>query len=152
LAVFTKRPFKLDAGIVELDNWIILELQNKVNMYNKSDFATELKNRTKKFAIESIRHFRKLPKTDEARIIGKQFLRSSTSVAANYRAVCRARSEAEFYSKLCIVVEEIDETVLWLEIMDESDISKPETLYEEAVELMKIMSVSKSKVATKIKK
>jgi hypothetical protein len=70
LAVFTKRPFKLDAGIVELDNWIILELQNKVNMYNKSDFATELKNRTKKFAIESIRHFRKLPKTDEARIIG----------------------------------------------------------------------------------
>jgi hypothetical protein len=92
LAVFTKRPFKLDAGIVELDNWIILELQNKVNMYNKSDFATELKNRTKKFAIESIRHFRKLPKTDEARIIGKQFLRSSTSVAANYRAVCRARS------------------------------------------------------------
>jgi four helix bundle protein len=121
-------------------------------MYNKSDFATELKNRTKKFAIESIRHFRKLPKTDEAQIIGKQFLRSSTSVAANYRAVCRARSEAEFYSKLCIVVEEIDETVLWLEIMDESDISKSEALYKEADELMKIMSVSKSKVATKIKK
>lgn len=121
-------------------------------MYNKSDFANELKNRTKKFAIESIRYFRKLPKTDEARIIGKQFLRSSTSVAANYRAVCRARSEAEFYSKLCIVVEEIDETVLWLEIMDESDISKSEALYKEADELMKIMSVSKSKVATKIKK
>ena len=121
-------------------------------MYNKSDFANELKNRTKKFAIESIRYFRKLPKTDEARIIGKQFLRSSTSVAANYRAVCRARSEAEFYSKLCIVVEEIDETVLWLEIMDESDISKSEALYKEADELMKIMSVSKSKVATKIRK
>ncbi|MCC6570429.1 MAG: four helix bundle protein [Chitinophagales bacterium] len=120
-------------------------------MHSKSDFANEMKNRTKKFAVESIRHFRSLPKTDEARIIGKQFLRSSTSVAANYRAVCRARSEAEFYSKLCIVVEEIDETVLWLEIMQEADISTSDTLQKEADELMKILSVSKKKVATNLK-
>lgn len=120
-------------------------------MNKKSDFANELKNRTKKFAVESIKHFRNLPKSDEARIIGKQFLRSSTSVAANYRAVCRARSEAEFYSKLCIVVEEIDETVLWLEIMEEADIAKSDPLYKEADELMKIMSVSKSKIASKLK-
>ncbi|MDB5226261.1 MAG: four helix bundle protein [Bacteroidota bacterium] len=120
-------------------------------MNTKSKFADELKQRTKKFAVDSIHHFRKLPKTDEARIIGKQFLRSATSVAANYRAVCRARSDAEFYSKLCIVVEEIDETVLWLEIMEESDIAQSKSLLKESDELMRILSVSKSTVSSKLK-
>ena len=120
-------------------------------MNSKSNFADELKKRTKKFAIDSVYHFRKLPKTDEARIIGKQFLRSATSVAANYRAVCRARSDAEFYSKLCIVVEEIDESVLWLEIMEEAGIATSGSLYKEADELMRILSVSKSTVSNNLK-
>jgi four helix bundle protein len=117
-------------------------------MDSKSKFADEMKKRTKKFAIDSIHHFRKLPNTDEARIIGKQFLRSSTSVAANYRAVCRARSNAEFYSKLCIVVEEIDETVFWLEVMQDAEIAKSESLFKEADELMRILSVSKRTIST----
>ena len=77
---------------------------------NKLDQARELQERTKQFAIDIIRAFTALPKTDEARVIGRQFLRSGTAVAANYRATCRARSKAEFISKLGVVVEEPDET------------------------------------------
>ena len=61
-------------------------------------------------------------KIDTSYIIKKQLISSVTSVAANYRAVCRARSDAEFYSKLCIVVEESDESVFWLELIKESEI------------------------------
>ena len=76
-----------------------------------------LKSRTKKFSLEMIKLFRALPKTEEARIIGKQVLRSSTSVAANYRAACRAKSQADFIAKLGIVEEEADETGFWLEML-----------------------------------
>jgi four helix bundle protein len=82
----------------------------------------ELQRRTKNFALRIIRVFKSLPKSDEARTLGKQMLRSGTSVAANYRAVCRSRSKAEFVARLGIVVEEIDETVLWLELLSESEI------------------------------
>jgi four helix bundle protein len=73
--------------------------------------AEQLRERTKQFAIRVVRLFRSLPKTDEAKVIGKQVLRSGTSVAANYRAVCRARSKAEFVARIGVVVEEADETV-----------------------------------------
>ena len=76
----------------------------------------QLKARTKQFAIRIVRVFKGLPKNDEARIIGKQLLRAGTSVAANYRAVCRSRSKAEFISKMSVVVEEADETAFWLEL------------------------------------
>ena len=79
--------------------------------------AEELKARTMQFAIRIVRVFKGLPRGDEARIIGKQLLRSGTSVAANYRAVCRSRSRAEFISKMSVVVEEADETVFWLELL-----------------------------------
>jgi four helix bundle protein len=82
----------------------------------------ELKKRTKAFAIRIVKVFRSLPKTEDARIIGRQVLRSGTSVAANYRAVCRARSRAEFISKIGVVVEEADETVFWLELLVETNI------------------------------
>src|SRR5882672_8983618 len=82
----------------------------------------ELKNRTKQFAIRIVGLFRALPKSEEARIIGKQVLRSGTSVGANYRAVCRARSTAEFIAKIGVVVEEADETVFWLELLVETEI------------------------------
>ena len=71
--------------------------------------SNQLIQRTKLFALEVIRFFQRLPKTDEAKITGKQLLRSVTSVAANYRAACRSRSNQEFYSKVCIVVEEAQE-------------------------------------------
>ena len=75
----------------------------------------ELRTRTKRFAARIIRMHSALPRTPAARIIGDQVLRSATSVGANYRAACRARSRAEFIAKLGIVVEEAEETVYWLE-------------------------------------
>jgi four helix bundle protein len=67
---------------------------------DKTNFAETFRNRTKKFVVDNIRFYRTLPKTEEAKIIGRQLLRSSSSVGANYRAACRARSQAEFHSKL----------------------------------------------------
>ena len=88
----------------------------------KNEFIEQFKKRTKKFALDSIKLFQSLPKTEEARVVGRQFLRSATSTAANYRAVCRARSQAEFFAKLSITVEEADESSLWLELLIESEI------------------------------
>ena len=106
-------------------------------------FNEDLRNRTKNFAIEAIKFFKALPKTTEAQIIGKQFLRSVTSVAANFRAAARARSKAEFFSKISIVVEEADEVVFWIELLEGSGIvdkKKTEGIYDEAVQILKILS------------
>ena len=105
----------------------------------------ELRNRTKKFALRIIRLFRSLPRSAEAQVLGKQLLRSGTSVGANYRAAGRARSRAEFVSKIGIVVEEADETVFWLECLIESGIVKKELsedLLTEANELVAIFAAS----------
>jgi four helix bundle protein len=103
------------------------------------------RDRSKQFAILVVKLFKSLPKSDEARIIGKQLLRSATSVAANYRAAGRSRSRAEFISKMGIVVEEADETVFWLELLIETDVvekNKVETLLGEANELLAIFAAS----------
>jgi four helix bundle protein len=71
----------------------------------------DLRLRTKQFALRILRLYRFLPVRDDARILGKQLLRSGTSVGANYRAACRAWSKAEFISRVGIVLEEADETV-----------------------------------------
>jgi four helix bundle protein len=92
-----------------------------------------------------VRLFRSLPKTDEAKVIGKQVLRSGTSVAANYRAVCRARSKAEFVARIGIVVEEADEVVFWLELLVETGIvsqARMDGLLTEANELLAIFAAS----------
>ena len=82
----------------------------------------EFKNRTKQIALRVIRLVESLPKTNSAQIIGKQLLRSATSVGANYRAACRGKSEADIIHKLSIVEEEADESLYWLELLVESDI------------------------------
>ena len=105
----------------------------------------DLKVRTKEFALQIIRLFRTLPRTEEARVIGRQILRSGTSIGANYRAACRSRSKAEFMSKVSIVLEEADETVFWLELISQSEISaktKIEGLLAEANELTSIFVTS----------
>ncbi len=105
----------------------------------------QLRERTKQFAIRIVRLFRGLPKTDEARIMGKQLLRAGTSVAANYRALCRARSRAEFISKIGVVVEEADETVFWLEMLVETGVlpgPRMEQVLAEANELLAILAAS----------
>lgn len=109
------------------------------------DRARELQDRTKKFALRIISAFSRLPKTDEARVIGRQFLRSGTSVAANYRAACRSRSAADFISKISVVVEETDETLFWLELAVEANLvpaKTVESLATECEELLKIFSAS----------
>ncbi|OGE81836.1 MAG: four helix bundle protein [Candidatus Doudnabacteria bacterium RIFCSPHIGHO2_01_FULL_43_23] len=111
----------------------------------------DLKSRTKKFALEIIRLTGALPKTPSGHVIGNQLLRSGTSLAANYRAACRARSRAEFISKIGIVIEESDESVFWLELIVESNLmaeQKIKDLLKEANELTAIM-VTSSKSARK---
>jgi len=106
----------------------------------------DLAKRTKDFALNIIRLSGGLPKTPEARVLGHQIVRSGTSVAANYRTVCRARSRAEFIAKLGTVVEETDETVFWLELLTESGIASGNRtidLLQEASELLAIFSASR---------
>src|SRR2546425_3111312 len=104
--------------------------------------AEELQKRTTSYALRILKLFRSLPNCPEARIIGQQLLRSGTSVAANYRAACRARSRAEFLSKLGIVEEEADESGFWMELIIDSGM-KParliRPLYSEADELVRIV-------------
>jgi four helix bundle protein len=88
-----------------------------------------------------LRLCRALPRTQEARILGAQLLRSGTSIGANYRAACRGRSRAEFLAKLGIVLEEADETVFWLELIQEAATfpeAKLRSLCQEANELVSI--------------
>lgn len=110
----------------------------------KVEFAESLQRRTKNFAVDVIKMYRKLPKNEEARIIGRQLLKSATSVAANYRAACRARSTKEFYAKLSIVVEEADESIFWMEILTESEIySVEKELLKEGNEILAVMAKSR---------
>ena len=112
---------------------------------NNLEFATKMQKRTKEFAVEVVKFFPKLPKTDEARVLGRQLLRSGTSVAANHRAVCRAKSDADFISKMGTVVEEADETLLWLEILEDAGICAVrlvQPLKAESDELLRIFSTS----------
>lgn len=104
--------------------------------------AGDLKLRTKKYALDVIRLYQVLPKTrEEARIIGRQFLRSGTSVAANYREASRARSRAEFISKIEICTQEADETQLWMELLGKGcgvDHELVSVLWKESDELISI--------------
>ena len=90
-----------------------------------SDAKVDLRVRTKEFALRVIRMYSALPKTTEAQVLGKQVLRSGTSVGANYRACCNARSRIEFIAKLGVVVEETDESVYWLEVLASRTVSQP---------------------------
>src|SRR3954469_234191 len=109
--------------------------------------AIDLQNRTKRFAIRVIQASTKVPKTEAGRVLTRQFLRSGTSVAANYRAACRSRSAADFISKISIVVEESDETLFWLELAIEANLisaTAVRSLVTECEELLKIFSASRA--------
>ncbi|HXT13746.1 MAG TPA: four helix bundle protein [Candidatus Angelobacter sp.] len=107
----------------------------------------ELKQRTKSFALRIIKLSRTIPKSDNAgQITARQIIRSGTSVVANYRATCRARSKAEFIAKIGTVEEESDETALWLELLGEAGITaarKLSALLQEANDLTAIMAASR---------
>lgn len=105
-----------------------------------------MKKRTKEFSINVIFLTRDFPKNDEGFIVKKQLIRCATSVAANYRAACRARSSAEFISKIGIVEEEADESVFWLELLEETGILNTvpvAKIKREAKELTAIFAASR---------
>lgn len=107
--------------------------------------TSPLINRTKQFALRTIRLVESLPRKRTSDVIGLQLLRSATSVGANYRAACRGRSRAEFCAKLGIVEEEADECVYWLELVMESGLLKRslvENLHVEATEILKMVVAS----------
>ena len=91
---------------------------------------TDLRKRTKDFALRIIRMYVALPKTTEAQVLGKQVLRSGTSVGANYREAYRSRSHAEFIAKAGDSLKEIEETAYWLELLEESGIVKAARLHD----------------------
>jgi four helix bundle protein len=110
---------------------------------NKLDRAKALQERTKTLAVAIVRAFTVLPRADEARVTGRQFLRSGTAVAANYRGACRAHSKTEFISKMAVVVEEADEIASWPELVVDAKIVNAvamSALHDECEELLKIFS------------
>ncbi|MHB1155475.1 MAG: four helix bundle protein [Phycisphaerales bacterium] len=102
----------------------------------------DVKTRTKQFAVRSFRVSQALPRGAAGDVLGRQLLRAATAVAANYRAACRARSKAEFIAKLGIVEEEADESLFWLELIDELKLipsSRLRPLLDEANQLVSIV-------------
>lgn len=103
----------------------------------------DLRERTQSFALRIIRMFVALPKTDEAQVLGKQVLRSGTSVGANFREAHRARSKAEFIAKVGDCLKELDETTYWLELLTQSGIvseGKLASLQDETHQLLAILT------------
>lgn len=116
----------------------------------QEDFNEQLRNRTKRLALSVIGVVGGVAYSDALGILRKQLVRSVTSVAANFRAVCRARSKRERYSKLYIVVEETYETLFWMEMMAEGKFiarEKIDGLYNEAEEILKVMSAFKKRLS-----
>ena len=110
----------------------------------------ELLQRTKQFALRIFKLVGVLPQTIQGRAVAAQLIRSGTSVAANYRAACRARSKPEFIAKLGVVEEEADESAFWLELIIETDLlsdAKVKALLVEAGEIVAIMASSKKTAA-----
>ena len=113
----------------------------------------DLKVRTKKFALRIIKLFTSLPKTTEAQVIGKQVLRSGTSIGAQYREACRSRSNAEFISKMESSLQELDETSYWFELLVDGGIVPAEKLHDLQTEANELTTIFVSSVKTaKLKK
>jgi four helix bundle protein len=115
--------------------------------------SSQLKNRTKKYSITILDLVEKLPNTISGRAVSNQIVRSGTSVGANYRAVCRARSDREFIAKMSIVIEESDETLFWLEIILEKEWlnkSKIDIIWKEGNELTAIFVSSMKTIKDRV--
>ena len=117
--------------------------------------AEELKNRCKKFSLRVLRLVAALPNNVQGRAIGSQLVRCGTSVAANYRSACRARSKAEFVAKIGTVEEEADESAFWMELIIESGMMREKViahLLAEARELTAIMAQSRISASGSLKR
>lgn len=114
---------------------------------DKGEFADKLEQRLKVFMLRCVQVFRALPKSYESQHFGKQLIRSSSSSTANYRAVRRARSQNEFFAKISIVVEELDESLFWLEMLIFTEILSEDrlsSLIDEGYQLLKILAKSRN--------
>lgn len=123
--------------------------EKKMGIINTLPFNDVFRERSKQNALEIVKLYASLKHKEELRILGRQLLRSSTSIAANFRAACRARSPAEHYAKLCIVVEECDETLFWLEMIDATNLIQIEqlrTCQEETRKLLMIFAKTRKKL------
>ena len=112
----------------------------------------DLRQRTKNFALRIIRLYSSLPSSTVAQVIGKQVLRSGTSVGAHYREAYRSRSDAEFISKIEVALQELEETIYWLELLIESELvpkKRLKNLLQEASELIAIFITSVKTVKQK---
>ncbi len=116
-------------------------------MNEKDIFVENLKKRTRKFGVDVILFCDSLKPKKASSVVTYQIVKAATSVGANYRAACRGRSQAEFFSKICIVVEEADESIFWLEVIDEANLSGNKTelerLFIEGTEILKILTKTK---------
>lgn len=116
-------------------------------------YEGDLRERTKAFALRIIRLYGRLPRETVAQVIGKQILRSGTSVGANFREAYRARSKAEYIAKLGICLQELEESIYWLELLEEAGIfnkSKLVELHDEANQLIAILITIVKKTKEKL--
>ena len=124
-------------------------------MNDKDSFIKSMKLQTKRFAVDIIEFCNSLKVCKSTSVITYQLIKSATSTGANYRAACNARSKKEFLSKICIVVEEADESAYWLEIISEAKLSSNESdmnrLHRKACEIVRIMSKAKNSLLTTMK-
>lgn len=119
--------------------------------FDKIAYREELKTRLRGFSLSLIKLSQDTPYSQESKVLMNQLLRSGTSVYANYRAACRARSKAEFFSKLIIVVEEADETEMWLDLVISSKVNESElakNLLSESLEILKIMAKARKSLSS----
>jgi four helix bundle protein len=107
-----------------------------------AEFNEIFRNRTKTFAVNALLFLSKVPFNTGTKIMSYQLGKSATSVGANFRAFCRGRSKAEKFSKICIVVEEADESVYWLDLFRETNYGDKEELKKLAIEALEILKVT----------
>ena len=115
---------------------------------DREEMKRETKRRTKEFALRVIRLVQSLPRGQMADVLGKQLLRSGTSVGANYRAACRAKSRADFISKMGIVEEEADESMYWMELLIESGLVQHDRVADLLNEADQLIAMTVSSIQT----
>ena len=110
--------------------------------------ANDLKRRTRRFALDAIKLVEALPRGRAAEVLGRQLLRSGTSVGANYRAACRAKSPADFISKMGTVEEEADESAYWLELLVDSGLTQKARVQDLLDEADQLVAISVASIRT----
>ncbi|WP_019986565.1 four helix bundle protein [Rudanella lutea] len=132
-------------------DWSVEEYIVDYSGHSKSEFLDDIQGRLKKFMLRCLSVCRALPTAYEAQHFSRQLIRSSSSATANFRAVRRGRSEKEYYAKLSVVIEELDESLFWLETLVDANLvasSRLAGLLDEGYQILKILSKSR-KTATK---